>query len=236
VELAFLPATAQVEALTTADIDHDGIDEILFINARQNSVNVIRYPGPDRMPKLETPWFLGKGGRAYAPVAADLDQDGDMDIMVPDQVRQDPEGTTAITLFLNDGKGDWEIGCIKMPFPTGDKVRFQPGILSMDFAVDHDGQGYILAAGFQDLILIRIPPGWAGGDLPEIRLVAMPKKSGVPQIKLQDLDGDGWLDAVLANGLGAGYGGRLIYGPLWAGFAALEPQDFIPAQPDSGTP
>lgn len=236
VELPFLPAYARVEALTTADIDQDGIDEILFFNSDQNSVNLIRYPGPERLPKIETPWILSKGGRAQALVAGDLDQDGDIDIMVPDETGQDREGTTAITLFLNKDKGDWDLRCIKMPFPTGEEGLDSPGIRSMDFAIDRDGQGYILAAGYQHLVLIRIPPGWGEGDEAEIRLVAMPKKTGVPQLKLQDLDGDGWLDAVLANGLGAGYGGRLIYGPLWAGFAALEPQDFIPAQPDSGTP
>ncbi len=242
VELRFEPNFERVEAFTTADIDGDGIEEVLFFNSGLNAVQFIRYPGPEGVPKIEFLWILPKGGRSHAVVAADLDQDGDIDILVPDQVRQDREGTTALNLFLNDGQGDWRPDCIKIPLPAG----IQPGIRSADFGVDRDGQGYVLAAGYRHLVLVRIPSRRNGYDepeieapqmeAPEIKLVPLPKPTGIPQILLEDLDGDGWLDGVFANSLGAGMGGRVIYGPLWTGFAALQLEGLAPGQSEGVSP
>ncbi len=231
VELRFNPNFERIESFTTADIDGDGIEEVLFFNSGLNAVQFIRYPGPDQVPKIEFLWILPKGGKSHGVIAADLDQDGDIDILVPDQVGQDPEGTTALNLFLNEGRGDWRPDCIKIPLPAGG----QPGIRSADFGVDQDGQGYVLAAGYRHLALVRIPPRRNGHDAPEIeapeiRLVHLPKKTGIPQILIRDLDGDGWLDGVIANSLGAGLGGRVIYGPLWTGFEVLQSEGFPPGQ------
>lgn len=226
VSLDFLPGFARAQQVEVADINGDEIDEILVANSVLSSVMLVRYPGADAPPTIETFWTFEQGGRARQIKTADIDLDGDVDIIVPDQTEQRGTSITALNLLINKQNQDWQLRVIPIPSPSRAEGG-TPGIRSVDFGVDTDGFGYALAAGYQRLSLLKFPHSEQEKD-PEIRQLSMPAKAAIPGTILKDLDGDGHLDAVFAGGFGQGQGGAIIYGPLWSQFAELESYDLSP--------
>ena len=221
--LNYLPQFAKAEQVGVADLDGDGSDEILFTNSVTRSLMQIRYPGMDVQPAIETLWTFKPGGRSRFVFPVDLDQDGDLDLLVPDEIGLPDAKETNINVLIKEAAGGWESRLISIPArPTSGKAR--TGIRGTAFGKDQDGQGYILAAGYDLLTLVRIPPAWAG-EKPEMRQIILSTKVALPAAELKDLDGDGWLDAVLAGGMDEAHGGMIIYGPLWEGFAGLSGKD-----------
>jgi len=233
--LNFLPKFFRAEKVAVADLNGDGSDEILFTNAPTRSLMQIRYPGDDAaQPAIETLWTFAQGGRSKFVMPVDLDQDGDLDLLVPDEIGEPGSDVTIINVLLNDGSGGWNPRTISVPSrPSGGKGK--TGIRGAAFGRDQDGYGYILAAGYQRLTLLRIPANWNGTE-PELRQITLASMVGLPAADLKDLDGDGALDAVLAGGLDKGDGGLVIYGPLWQAFAKLTGKDLYQAAPTAPTP
>lgn len=221
-ELPYTPAMGRVERVIAADIDGDQVEEILFAQPLDSSVKIIRYPGPEAEPKVENLWSFKPGGRARFVVAGDVDQDGDLDLLIPDET-EPPGEATRINVLLNLGQAGWRHTPIVFPSRTRAE-RGKTGIRGFDFALDKDGRGYALAAGYERLVLSALPPGWKHQP-PESLSLPLNNKLVVAAASLKDVDGDGWLDAVMATGAG----GLLIYGPLWEQFPRVKEADLIPA-------
>lgn len=221
--LNFLPKFAQAEQVAAADLDGDGSDEILFTNAANRSLMQIRYPGADSQPVIETLWTFKQGGRSRFVFPVDLDQDGDLDLLVPDEIGLPGSEESNINVLIKGADGGWDPRVITFPSSAGGS-KAKTGVRGTAFGKDQDGQAYILAAGYNLLTLIRIPPAW-NGEEPELRQINLSSKVALPAATLKDLDGDGWLDAVLAGGMDKAHGGMIIYGPLWQGFAVLSGKD-----------
>ena len=226
--LTYRPAFAKTQHVAAADLGGDGIDEILFMNPATSQLMVIRYPCGEARPTIEELWTFEQAGPARFVIPADIDQDGDMDILVPGEAGQATTGTTALNILVKDDSGGWMQSAIPIPAATREEGAV-PGLRGTAFGIDKDGMGYVLTAGYDRLSLVKIPFGWEGTEH-AIRQIDLTKRQGIPTVALNDLDQDGWLDAILAGGMGDTNGGVVLYGPLWDSFADLEGEDMVPAR------
>jgi len=213
----------QVGRIAAADFNGDGSDELVFATSQTSEVWIIRFPKKaGASPRIEPLWRNPHGGMVRHVLPADINGDGYTDLLVPDETRQRGTGVTAISVLLNDQHGQLHFA-YAIPFPsTPEKEGGMPGIRGLDFGRDKDGVRYLFAVGYQSLALYRFPAHWAGGK-PELRTLKLQQIEGVHKALLRDLDGDGWLDAVLARGAEKN-AGLILYGPLWDNFARLAEQ------------
>lgn len=231
VEIPFTPAIARIEGVIAADLDADQVDEILFAQPLDNTVKMIRYPGAEGQPKVENLWSFEPGGRARFVVPGDVDQDGDLDLLIPDET--EPVGSvTSVNILINQGRQGWRHTPIIFPSRTRAE-KGQTGIRGFAFGIDKDGVGYALAAGYERLVLFAIPAGWDYTTPASHSLPLTSKKLLITDAELKDVDGDGLLDAVMATGAG----GLVIYGPLWQHFELIEKDDLLAkSAPQDTTP
>jgi len=215
-----LPGTVRpIDYLAVADLDADGIDEVVFATPSRGSVWMIRYPGEAGTPKIEALWETPALGGARLVVPADVDGDGRVDLIVPDETRKSVETElTAVNILINKGAGGFSL--VELPFPSRSRKQGgMPGVRALDSAIDKDGLRYIIAAGYDGYVLYRIPEPW-DLDAVETRNLPYARRSGTFKAVLRDLDGDGWLDAVVALGRQKD-SGLVIFGPLWDNFESL---------------
>jgi len=213
----------QVGRIAAADFNGDGSDELVFATSMTSEVWIIRFPKKTgESPRIEPLWRNPHGGRARRVLPADINGDGYTDLLVPDETGQNGTGVTAISVLLNDQHGQLHFA-YAFPFPSPpEKEGGIPGIRGLDFGRDKDGVRYLFGAGYQSFALYRFPANWAGGK-PELRTLKLQQIEGVHKALLRDLDGDGWLDAVVARGKEQD-AGLILYGPLWENFAKLAEQ------------
>jgi hypothetical protein len=213
----------QVGRIAAADFNGDGIDELVFATSQNSEVWIIRFPkGAGESPRIEPLWRNPHGGRARHVLPADINGDGYTDLLVPDETGQSGSGVAAISVLLNDQHGQLHFA-YAFPFPSRSEKKVGiPGIRGLDFGRDKDGDRYLFGAGYQSFALYRFPANWAGGK-PELRTLKLQQIEGVHKVLLRDLDGDGWLDAVVARGTEQD-AGLILYGPLWDNFAKLAEQ------------
>ncbi len=194
------------------DIDGDGVAEILFTIPRKHEVRVVRLPKDDAKPTADLLYRFNGGAQDQVELL-DLNGDGSLDLIVPDQITP-----FEIHLLINDGHGTFrETGTIK--FPT------TMGIRSIDVGLDMDGVKTVLAVGYGALVLYRFPPGWDGkSQVPEI-VHPFPPYEASQAVVLRDIDADGWLDALVGRGVEK-KGVWLAFGPLERHFHTLIDQKF----------
>lgn len=113
----FTPAAVSALAVAAADLDADGADEILFTNSISNTVSVIRAPKSGAIPVAEALWRFQPGGRPHEVIPADIDQDGHIDLLVPDTTDKRELDRTDINVLVNDGAVASQL--VRSPFPHG---------------------------------------------------------------------------------------------------------------------
>jgi hypothetical protein len=187
--------------VTKGDIDGDGIDELLFTTMRSGGVWIVRQSDGNAVPKPE---LLGKFEASFPRVVvpADLDQDGDLDLLVP------LTGRKRLLLWLNKGAGEFFEGPL-LPLER----RGSPS--SVAFGVDRDARA-IIAGGQDRVTLFRFP----GAGLTDYERIEIPVGGPLNDFVVDDMDGDGWLDLVIARAARED-SLLLIYGPLMDAAAEL---------------
>lgn len=237
ITVEFTPSFSLIEEMITADMDGDDIAEVVFPNSVTNEISVVRFPRQGGQAEVEQLWQFEPAGRSRIVVAADLNQDGHNDLLVPDQMEKGPlatssaahpsDGLTAINVLLNDGSGEFELR--EIPYLEGAQVDGRSTrVHSFAFAPGRDGYGYAIASGSRHLSLLRFPPRWSGnvGEVQQ-RSIAHPTVDAMSRLALHDLDGDGSLDAVVGRP-DIEYGALVLYGPLWENFAEWTSADLLP--------
>jgi len=212
-----------VESFALGDLDGDGVDEIVFATPETGKVWTIRYPGRDGTPTIGSLWESPPLGAARHVATADLDRDGRTDLIVPDDTRKSLEReSAAINLLLNRGEQGFEL--MELAFPPRPAVSGDlHGVRTLDSAVDRDGHRYIFAAGYSDFAIYRLP---LDGDLRnlEARVLRYAQREANFKVALADVDGDGWLDAVVGRGRPKD-SGLVIFGPLWEELGRLAEEE-----------
>lgn len=209
-------------AVTAADIDGDGVVELLYTTRRSRTLWQVRYPKDDQVPQPEAIWTAPVGAPRHL-VVADLNGDGALDILLP------LESERRIAVILNDGKGHFAPGP-EMAVPGR---AWGPSRLTI--AQAGDGTWLLVADTEQSLVLYRIERG----NPYHYETIELPLDGSVSQLLLTDVDGDGEADLIV--GLNKVQDSlRILYGPLWrvatnqrdAGSIPDEPKQVV--EPDAG--
>ncbi len=204
------PSLRNAERLSVADIDGDGVDEILFATVNTNEVAMIQAPAKGKPPQIE---ILARfaAGRPWNLAVADLNKDGHLDLVVPNQTEP-----VRVHLVINDGKGRFTQR-VKLDYPA------EWGIRRVAAARDRDGFLYLLGAAYENLTLYQVPRHW-DGELPiPQRTLPFSRSSTALDLQLLDIDGDGVLDALLGEAGAV----QILYGPLWPQFDAMNGKPLI---------
>jgi len=213
--------------ITVTDIDADGSDDLLYATPVTRQVFVVQAPKNTAsktkkkakgkpQPNPIRPRLLAEDPKWGGPtqvLTADLDRDGAVDLLVPDETRPGK-----INVLLNDRRGVFKPVA---PFESPN----DRGITKLKTAVDKDGLRYILAAGFGSLTLHQMPDAWTPGQPLASRSIGWKSGGHASALALQDLDGDGWLDLVLGRVTGKD-SLWVHYGPLWESFKTLSDQAY----------
>lgn len=183
-----------------ADLNGDGINELVFPTFWDSKVWAIEYAGSEQTPRLRELADLKEGWPRHV-VPMDINQDNKIDLLVPMSTQP------TIVVLLNDGQGHF----------TQSQPIFYPGPVGVHtLAVGQDQGGrYLLAGGIRALVLYRERRESPGS----FDTMMLPLKNPPNRVELADVDSDGWLDAVVASR--GELDSQLIYGPLWDTFGKL---------------
>lgn len=195
--------------ITVADLDGDKIDELIVATSVTRDVFAFKHP-PDETSQPGRIHLAGnpKWGGPNVAVPHDMDDDGDIDLLVPDET-----GPGKINVLINRGDGQFDVD---HALPSAN----DKGITRLLAGRDQDGQSYILSAGFGKLSLYQVPAGWQPDeDIPR-KDVSWNNQIHASALALQDLDHDGSLDLVLGRGAGES-NLWVVFGPLWEKFTAM---------------
>lgn len=212
------PSVRNASRFYVGDIDEDSIDEILFVSTITKEVFVIKYPGETNKPEARV--LLRDDAFNMSSIVKGLDVAGDqsIDLIVPDEA-----GSGGLHILENKGGLRFEKKqFVENPFPTS--VLFQPGIRQLEPFVDKNGDKFILVSALQGLVLYKI-----GHDKRlswERKLVLSEAVETSYDMKVEDLDGDGFQDVVLGRS-GVERNIMIIYGPLWGHFEDLVGMGYV---------
>jgi hypothetical protein len=217
------PAGGSAGPLAVADLDQDGSEEVVFVT--YGSVYQVRQPADaSERPTAELIWDrepLGSDGDLV--VAADVDNDGDIDLLTPDEMYAPETLRADVHLLRNTGDGTFEPEVVPYPGQASrDGALF--GLTALDFGVDADGTRFLAAAEYSSLTLWRISGPEVGSWEPRQIPFAAPHRSGASWLYLRDLDRDGHMDMIVTRRTAVT--GKIIYGPLWDHFEAMQADNF----------
>lgn len=184
-------------AVTAADIDGDGIVELLYTTRNSRTLWRVDYPKNGQLPKPVVVWTAPVGAPRHV-VVADLNGDDALDILLP------LESERRIAVLLNEGNGHFTPG----PELLVPGQAWGPAFLAI--AKVKDGSWLLATDTEQSLVFYRIETG----NPYQYKTIEIPLDGSVKQLKLQDVDGDGEIDLIvvlgkLKNSL------QILYGPLW---------------------
>ena len=203
------------EKVSVGDLNGDGVNELIVVFSATGEVFEIAYPGNESTAKPKTRLLIKDPafGMPNEVQIVDLDEDGDNDLLLPDET-----SPGKINILVNDGTGQFSVGG-SLDFPGNQ------GIYEVRVSKDKDGLSYILAAGRGCIAIYQKPNTWRPGDQMPSQVIAWEDNLSFDMI-LKDLDGDGWLDGVV--GLYRGSSNIwAVYGPLWENFKSLSERHFV---------
>ncbi len=203
-----VPAGQDPRPARLADLRGAGVPALIFPSFWDNKVWAIEYAGPDQTPRARELANFKEGWPRHV-VPLDVNRDGRIDLLVPMSVRE------RIVVLLNDGQGHFTEGT-PIPYPG------RTGVHTLAVGEDRGGR-YLLAGGSQALVLYRESKDAPGG----FENILLPILNWPNRVELADVDGDGWLDAVVASQ--GPLESQLVYGPLWDAFGKLaaDPPDKV---------
>lgn len=194
------PSVREPRRLHLADIDGDGVEDILIPLRLGREVMAIRYPGNEE----PTATVLYKNEKWAMPknlTSLDLDGQNGVDLLVPDEI-----APGRLHVLLNLGKGE---------FAEAKDLKFTHdyGMTAIAAGQEANGEKNIVAAGYDLIGLYPVPENGLAGEPAEWLSVGF-KDGGRPAwLVMQDLDGDGWQDILVDRGQ-ASVSVSIIYGPL----------------------
>lgn len=208
-----IPTDKDPRPARLADLTGDSIPELVFPTFRNSKVWAVEYMGAEQTPRLRELAAFKKGWPRHV-IPFDLNRDGKIDLLTPMSTQE------YIAVLLNDGQGH---------FTEGQAIAYPGEVGVHTLAVGQDQGGrYLLAGGSRALVLYRERKEQPGAF--ESLLLPMGDRDWPNRVELADVDGDGWLDAVVAN-QGA-LESQVIYGPLWDIFSQLSVNSPDKAKPD----
>lgn len=200
-------SVTRTKGLALGDVDGDGDLDIATGNSGTQSI-LFRNNGLAAFPVNQLVYFSDSSGDVAALAFGDMDDDGDLDMVVGQRGRQN-------SVLLNDGAGALER---QQPFGRGG-----PTIVSIASGdLNGDGAPDLVTGEFGDRSTVYLNDGTGG-------MVAATRFGGgenpIKGVELADIDGDGSLDIVAAAfGQGQVYlndgAGGFAQGPLVCGLDA----------------
>lgn len=141
---------------------------------------------------------IGGGGRPEYMITTDLDNDGDIDIVIASHPEVNPNGIFGINGFIvctNDGKGVFSNFQL---YPEYNYLSafFPYYIYSSDYNNDAFNDLVIISSG-SGLVAINLGNGTFGYNEPDVRYFWPSELASV--ISGGDIDGDGWIDIVISG-------------------------------------
>ena len=208
------PATIRrADRVSVADINGDGVDEILFASRSTGEIFKVSWPRDGDKPRPELIHEFSEGA-PHQVLAFDVNEDGARDLIVPNQIEP-----YQINILLNQGQGSFRIASSPWPFPVQQGLRFA------DIGTDRDGRAYLLVVGYGALALYQVPKPWGESEAAPIKFIKIKTGGMSSDAVLHDMDGDQWLDAVVGYASGE-HGIAVIHGPLWQHMDELANSDF----------
>ena len=208
--------------LTAEDMDGDG-DIDLFASSgipiQLGYVEVLFNDGAGNFSPSLIPDRPEEGTHRHAIV--DIDNDGDLDAIMGQELRNGGVLEMSLLVYKNNGDATFATP-VKIPLGEGGAPV---GVAAGD--IDNDGDSDIVL-GDADNAVIRILRNTAGTLSPAATLAASPE---IRDVEIADLDQDGRLDIIAANGIVADYDGTVAipeesiqvwYGESTGGFSATQ--------------
>ena len=202
--------------LKSFDADRDGSDEIYYSVGILGQVRRIHFESNGDVPKSSELVAEVSVGIPEVLLTADLNDDGSLDLIVPDLV---PGGW--LHVLMNDTKGHFS----EVEFPN-----LLPNKELQSFSINKspDGSHQLLIVGVNEVSLLTFPKTWTTGV--PVSILTIPRKYTEAALSsaLSDLDGDGVTDALIGlDRATLGLGARVIYGPLTEHFQELVSKKWI---------
>ena len=185
------PVGRRPVSVAAGDVDGDG--DLDFVTANSlDSTATVRYNNGN-LPLLYTSASTVAVGAGPTAVAlADVDNDGDLDLLTSNAgTGSSPVGT--VTLCRNSGTGAFGA-------PTSFVVGLQPSELALA-DVDNDGDLDLLTANAGAASVSRLLNN-GSGTFASLATIALPAGSAPTGLRTGDMDADGDLDILVAQGTG----------------------------------